>query len=290
MDMTTKLKLRCTGVPEHFNLPWLLAMDDGAFDEIGVDLEWTDAHGGTGEMAQALFNEEADLALLLTEGAVNSLLTGNPCKIHSSYVDSPLIWGVFSGGKTDLDPEILKSKSFLVSRFYSGSHLMGFLYADQHGRKVSNEDFIQVGNNEGALKAFAEDPDRLYLWEKYISMPYVDRKQLRLIDECSAPWPAFVAVVRNAVLEEHRALIDQVLEIVRSYACELQESGEEGAELIAYLYDMKLAHARDWQAQVRFSRRGELHSADLKTAADTMHRLGVLTSEAKESDLQKLLA
>ena len=41
--------VRIIGVPEHFNLPWHLAMEEGAFAERGIDLIWTDVPEGTGK-------------------------------------------------------------------------------------------------------------------------------------------------------------------------------------------------------------------------------------------------
>jgi ABC-type nitrate/sulfonate/bicarbonate transport system substrate-binding protein len=284
-----KVTLRVMGVPEHFNTPWILAIDDGAFDHLGVGIEWTDAPGGSGQMARALFEEEADLALLLTEGAVNSLLTGNPCTIHSTYVDSPLLWGVFAGGKSTGSAEALHQAPFLVSRRYSGSHLMGFLYADQHERRVSEQDFTVVGDSEGAIKALDKNPEQLFLWEKFISMPLVDKKKLRLTDTFSAPWPAFVAVVRNEVLEQHGALIDQVMAITRQYAADLEESEEEGIELVAHLYDLKVKHAREWMQHVRFSRDGAIDSAHLVAIGESLHRVGVLDTFPDESRLREMV-
>lgn len=284
-----KVTLRVMGVPEHFNTPWILAIDDGAFDHLGVSVEWTDVPGGTGQMAKALYEEEVEIALLLTEGAVNSLLTGNPCKIHSTYVDSPLLWGVFAGGQTTLEVEELRQASFLVSRRYSGSHLMGFLYADKHHRRMSNDDFEVVGDSQGALRAFSENPDRLFLWEKYISMPLVDQKKLRLTDTFSAPWPAFVAVVRNKVLEQHGELIDRVMAIIRQYAADLEESEEEGIELVAHLYDLKVKHARDWMQQVRYSRNGAVDLTQLSEIGESLHRVGVLKELPDEDRLREML-
>lgn len=286
---TTPVKLRCMGVPEHFNLPWLLAIDDGAFRDAGLDIEWTDAPGGTGEMSQALFHGDTDLALLLTEGAVNSILTGNDCSIHSIYVDSPLVWGVFAGHEADADLDIGKAP-FIVSRYYSGSHLMGFVYADQHGRRVTRDDFTPVGGIAGAVEAFKEDPNRLFLWEKNITMPYVDRKQFKLVDECTAPWPAFAVVVRNEVLAEKREAIDRAMKVVRDYAFDLQYSGEEGAELVAHLYEMQKSQATDWLEHVKFSLNGSIEIDTLREISATMHRLGVLESMPDDEKLAALLA
>ncbi len=277
------------GVPEHFNLPWLLALDDGAFAEVGVDLEWTDAPGGTGEMSQALFHGETDMALLLTEGAVTSILTGNPCHIRSAYVDSPLIWGVFTGVGGAKAPDGRAGAPFVISRFYSGSHLMAFVYADRLRRKVSKTDFVLVGNVDGAEKALAENPDQLFLWEKNITLPYVDRKKMNLIDECSAPWPAFVLVVRNDLPTEKLEAIDRAMKVVRTYAEDLEESEEEGAELVAHLYDMSIKQANDWLQQVKFSRTGKVDPATLSTVADTLHHLGVLESAPDNKQIEALL-
>lgn len=277
------------GVPEHFNTPWVLAIDDGAFEALGVEVQWTDVPGGTGQMAQALYDGETDIALLLTEGAVNSIATGNPCKIHSTYVDSPLLWGVFAGGPSTATPEALRQAPFLVSRRYSGSHLMGFLYADHYNRKAIDDDFTVVGDAEGAVKALGEQPDRLFLWEKYISMPLVDRKKLRLIDSFSGNWPAFAVVVRNEVLEAHGDLIDRVLAIVRRYAEDLEESEEEGIELVAHLYELKVKHAREWMQQVRFSRSGSVDLHALSEAAQSLNRVGILNEQIDEVRLRQMV-
>lgn len=41
--------LRVAGVPEHFNLPWHLADEEGAFESAGIDLQWIDVPEGTGK-------------------------------------------------------------------------------------------------------------------------------------------------------------------------------------------------------------------------------------------------
>lgn len=273
---TQRTRIRCMGVPEHFNLPWILAIDDGAFEDAGIDIEWVEAFGGTGEMSQALFHGETDMAVLLTEGALTSILTGNQSFIHSVFVESPLVWGVFAGAKSSTSVAQLRQAPFVVSRKYSGSHLMGYWYADQHKRKVSDADFQAVGDIDGAVKALTEVPDRLFLWEKTTTSPYVDRKVFRLVDECVAPWPAFVAVVRNDLDADRRAAVDRAIEIVRSYAADLELSEEEGADLVAYLYDIKPKQARQWLDQVRFSRTGKIDLEKLATASATLHRLGIL--------------
>ena len=87
-------KVNVVGVPEHFNLPWHLAIEEGAFSDRGITLSWTDIPEGTGKMAQMLEDNQTDLAIILTEGIIKSISHDNPCKIVQQYVSSPLLWGI----------------------------------------------------------------------------------------------------------------------------------------------------------------------------------------------------
>jgi len=42
------VKLRVGGVPEHFNLPWHLAIEKKIFEKHGVEVEWVEIKLGTG--------------------------------------------------------------------------------------------------------------------------------------------------------------------------------------------------------------------------------------------------
>jgi len=61
--------LRIGSVPEHFNLPWRLAISSGSLDTDELRTKWTDFPSGTGEMVRALNADEVDIAILLSEGS-----------------------------------------------------------------------------------------------------------------------------------------------------------------------------------------------------------------------------
>src|SRR6478609_6742601 len=88
------VKLTIGGVPEHFNIPWHQAIENGEFKNNGIELEWKDYPGGTGAMCADLRNSKLDLAVLLTEGIVADISKGNPSKIIQLFVKTPLIWGI----------------------------------------------------------------------------------------------------------------------------------------------------------------------------------------------------
>ncbi|HNR85553.1 MAG TPA: ABC transporter substrate-binding protein, partial [Taishania sp.] len=122
------MKLRVGGVPEHFNLPWKLALEDGEFKKEGIEVHWTDMPGGTGQMLRGFENKTLDVAVMLTEGITKGILQGLNAKIVDVYVTSPLHWGIhvpFHSNYTKV--EQLENQTFAISRMGSGSHLMAYV-------------------------------------------------------------------------------------------------------------------------------------------------------------------
>jgi len=89
--MTT---IKIAGVPEHFNLPWHLSIENDEFQANEIDLQWTDVPEGTGKLCQMLRNGETDIAVILTEGIIKDIVAGNQSKILQIYIETPLIWGI----------------------------------------------------------------------------------------------------------------------------------------------------------------------------------------------------
>ena len=142
--MTT---LRIGGVPEHFNLPIHLCIEEGLFAEAGIHVEWVEFPGGTGAMNAALRNDEIDLAVILTEGIIKDIDNGNPSSIVQNYVSSPLIWGVHVADNSDFKTiEDLENTRPAISRYGSGSHTMAYIQAEQLGWKTSEIECIVVNN------------------------------------------------------------------------------------------------------------------------------------------------
>ncbi len=196
--------LNIGGVPEHFNLPWRLAIDDGIFSIKNIELYWKDYKGGTGDMCKALRSKQLDIAILLTEGIVKDIEIGNPSTIVQFYVTSPLIWGIHADVRAEKN--LLEGdykRYFAISRLGSGSHLMAYLLAEQRGWEIEDNQFKIVDNFSGALKAMEHNSSMLFLWEKYMTKPYVDAGQIQRIGEINTPWKSFCIAVRNDILEKH---------------------------------------------------------------------------------------
>ncbi len=268
--------IRCAGVPEHFNFPWQLAMRSGDFESAGIDFNWRNTGGGTGAMARDLQAGEIDLAVMLTEGAITEIVGGNPSRIVSTYVQSPLNWGVHTSAKASIsDVSDVANKPFAISRFNSGSHLMAYVYGKNNGLKLGHRDFNLVQNLDGARHALKENPEQLFLWEKYTTKPLVDCGEFKLIGHCPTPWPSFVIVVSKEFLNENEQLVDMVLDIVKKHT-ETLMANPEAAELIAKEYHLEVEDAKAWYETVNWELSNNVDEHMLVRVSEVLSDLDIL--------------
>lgn len=218
-------KLRIGGVPEHFNLPWQLALRDENFLHKNIDLQWIDYPKGTGDMARALREKEIDIAVILTEGIVRDIINGNDCKIVQVYVKSPLLWGIHVAANSEYQSiEDLKGTHAAISRYGSGSHLMAYVNAENLEWDLKDDlRFKVIDDLDGALESLPKGEGDYFMWEKFMTKPYVDNGVFRLVGESPTPWPSFVIAVRNDVLNEHEENILSILEIINSVTANFKE-------------------------------------------------------------------
>lgn len=251
--MTNSIKLRVGGVPEHFNLPWMLAVEEKAFDALAAEVSWQDYPGGTGAMAKDLRDNKLDIAMLLTEGAVADISRGGNYRIFSLFVDSPLIWGIHVHGESSIeDIAQLKDCTYAVSRYGSGSHLMAYVDAKSRDWSTKKLKFEVVGNLEGAREALANGTAEAFMWEKFMTKPLVDAGEWRRIGERPTPWPCFVVVIREDIYAQHADLVGSILQIVRQYAQQLKFNPEAPA-IIAKRFHLKPEDAKTWWDDVRWA-------------------------------------
>ena len=217
-------KVRIVGVPEHFNLPWHIAIEEGAFLNKGIDLQWTDVPEGTGRMCGMLSDSETDLAIILTEGIVKSIAEGNPVRVAQEYIASPLLWGVHVAEKSPYtDISELEGGKVAISRYGSGSHLMAFVHARDKGWDLEDLKFEVVHTLEGAVKALETGWADYFLWEHFTTKPLVDQQVFRRLEDCPTPWPCFVVAASEAFLNKNQALLKEILNTINAYSREFKQ-------------------------------------------------------------------
>lgn len=252
--------IKIAGVPEHFNLPWHLCMENGEFEQVGIDLQWTDVPEGTGKICQLLRDGETDIAVILTEGIVKDIIGGNPSSIVQVYVESPLIWGIHVAANSKYHSmSDLKNTKGAISRYGSGSHLMAYVNAQNQSRMISgwntnNLQFEIVNTIDGAVEALANGKADYFMWERFMTQPLVDKGIFRRIAECPTPWPCFVIAVRNEFLEHNEQTLSLILAIINNTTIEFKDIPSIDRTL-ASKYHQKIDDIQEWLLLTKWSQK-----------------------------------
>jgi ABC-type nitrate/sulfonate/bicarbonate transport system substrate-binding protein len=279
--------IRIGGVPEHFNMPWQFALQNQLFQEEGIDLQWTDYPTGTGAMAKDLRANVLDVAVLLTEGIVADITKGNPSQIVQFYVKSPLVWGIHVAANSGIeDVSQLDGKKYAISRMGSGSHLMAFVDADQRGFGLKQEQLVIVNNLDGAVKALSEGEADIFMWEKFMTKPLVDKGIFRRIGECPTPWSCFVIAVRNEFLAEHKESLKKMLDVINGITATFKEN-QDIVSMIANQYHLQETDVTDWLKTVTWASDSQINAAEIDIVTETLLKLGITDKKLAFEELVK---
>ena len=274
--MTT---IKIAGVPEHFNLPWHLSIENGEFQANEIELQWTDVQEGTGKLCQMLRNGETDIAVILTEGIIKDIIAGNPSKIVQIYVESPLIWGIHvaanSKYKTLSD---LENTKVAISRLGSGSQLMAYVNANNQGWKSQNLQFEIINTIDGAVEALTKGTANYFMWERFMTKPLVDKGVFRRIGDCPTPWPCFVIAVRSEILEKHPEMVSKILEIINAKTSNFKEIPNIDS-ILASKYHQKTEDIQEWLSLTEWSQK-QLSEAQLNSIQDQLVALKIISKKA----------
>jgi sulfonate transport system substrate-binding protein len=273
-------RFKIGGVPEHFNLPWRLAIEEGRFAKEGIELHWSDMTGGTGQMIKGLQTGSLDIAVLLTEGITKSILQGLDAAILTVYVTSPLHWGIHVPFHSPIQSfDQLKGQTFAISREGSGSHLMVYVRAHQEGWDLTQLKFNVVGDIYGGLWALHNDQAQGFLWEKYTTFPFTEQKKCKYIDEVVTPWPCFVVAVRKDLLtEENKNLFQKVTEIVHNRA-KLLKQNQQAHEIIAWRYNLRLSQVQNWLIETDWNYDNQLNEDGFQDVVNYLKNTNLISHE-----------
>jgi len=281
--MTT---IKIAGVPEHFNLPWHLSIENGEFQANEIDLQWTDVPEGTGKLCQMLRNGETDIAVILTEGIIKDIIAGNQSKIVQIYVESPLIWGIHVAANSNYQ-EIsdLENTKVAISRLGSGSQLMAYVNANNQGWKSQNLQFEIINTIDGAVEALTKGTADYFMWERFMTKPLVDKGVFRRIGDCPTPWPCFVIAVRNEILDKHPDMVSKILEIINAKTSNFKEIPYIDSAL-ADKYHQKVKDIQEWLSLTKWSQK-QLSEVEFNSIQDQLVALKIISKKAAFSEITK---
>ena len=278
-------KITITGVPEHFNFPWLQVVAKQPFLAKGIHLEWIDEPKGSGAMNKSLREGTTDMAIVLTESFIKDKIEGNPALIIGYHVESPLVWGIHSSVKSEIkDISELNHGQFVISRYGSGSHLMGFLLAKREGWDLEKLDFEVVGDLDGAKEALQDETPKLFLWEKFTTKPLVDLGIFNRIGEIPTPWPCFVMVANPEILEEHLGIIGILRDMVYQESTTLLKKSDYPL-LLSEKYKIKREDIELWLTQTTWAKNSRISKISLQETMDILKDLNLIEKTMEPEDL-----
>ena len=283
--MTT---LKIAGVPEHFNLPWHLCLENQEFHNENINLEWTDVPEGTGKLCQMLRDGTTDIAVILTEGIVKDILAGNPSKIVQVYVDSPLIWGIHVAAKSKYKTlSDLKETIVAISRLGSGSQLMAYVNAKNQGWKTDSLQFEIINTIDGAVTALTSETADYFMWEHFMTKPLVDQGIFRRIADCPTPWPCFVIAIRDEILNNNPEALKKVLQIINRTTSEFKEIPSIDKTL-ASKFHQKIEDIQEWLSVTEWSQK-PLPEKVLNQVQNQLFDLALIEKKGTFAEIVKVL-
>lgn len=280
--------VKIVGVPEHFNLPWHLCIENGEFEAENIDLQWKNVPEGTGKMCQMLRSGETDMAVILTEGIVKDITEGNPSKIVQIYVQSPLIWGIHVAAKSNYETvKDLHNTKAAISRIGSGSQLMAYVNANEQGWKTDDLQFEIINTIDGAVQALTNGTADYFMWERFMTKPLVDQGIFRRIGDCPTPWPSFVIVVRDEFLKKNPKVIEKVLEVINKTTQDFAQIPNIDKTL-AELFNQKAEDIREWLKLTQWSQKHLNEKAFIKIQ-NQLFDLGIIDKKSTFVETVKAL-
>ncbi len=278
------LTINIGGVPEHFNYPWYITLQNKEYTKENINLRWKDFGGGTGAMCKALRMGEIDMAIVLTEGIIKDIINGNPSKIIQPFVKSPLIWGVYVGATSNFKKiEDLQYATIAISRFGSGSHLMAIVNAYNNGWDISTLKFKVVNNLQGGIDALTNGDADYFMWEHFTTKPLVDNGTFRIIDNCPTPWSCFMIAVSDNALQKHPEEIKKILTIINNTTTDFK--GIDNIDtILSQRYGQQLEDIQKWLSLTEWNDKLHIDKELITSVQNKLYKFGVIEKMKKTDD------
>ncbi len=278
-------KIKIGGVPEHFNLPIHLAQEMGWFKSAGIDLKWEDFPGGSGDMKEALRNNEVDACILLTEGIVTDVIKGNPSKIISGFVKTSLTWGIHTSSQNSLNSdENFFDKKIAISRLGSGSHLMPIVNAMMKDKSIESQQLLEVKDIHGGIRSLNSREADVFYWEKFTTTPYVESGELKRIGEFISPWPCFMIAATNQIIDTEPELLHNLLQVIYRGNTHFM-SLHNASDLVAERYKLDHKDANRWYHATEWYVNGWVSNKMLEGVIFSLKEAGIIDQKASSKGL-----
>lgn len=125
-----------------------------------------------------------------------------------------------------------------------------------------------------------------FLWEYFMTKPYEERGEVRIVGTVSAPWPSFMVAARGQFVRQHAAQLRAMLRVIARAAQQFSSGGAESARRVSSSFGLQEADAQRWLAGTTYASEPQVvsRSALAETVA-ALNRARVLSSSTAVEDL-----
>ncbi|CAF4810576.1 unnamed protein product [Rotaria socialis] len=244
-NTTNNIKIiRVAGVPEHFNEPWKIGLEENLFKNEGIHIEWYSIKEGTGAMINKLKSNEVDVIVALTED--------------------------------------LKGEKFGISRYQSGSHLMSCVLANQYGWKQSEIEFIINNNFENLRKSTNDNTTAAFLWEYFMQKPYYDKGEIRRIGQIITPWPCFMIASTICFIDQHLEDLTKMFKALEKSCLLFRTNSIDSIKRISNNFGLTEEDAKAWFDKVQINPSNTISESTIETTIDALTTANVLNNLNKK--------
>jgi len=277
--------LRVAGVPEHFNEPWKIALEENLFKEQGIEIEWHSVKEGTGAMINKLKSNEVDVIVALTEGLINDIANGSDIRLIGTYVESPLLWAISTGINSIYNSiEDLKGEKFGISRYQSGSHLMSCVLASQYGWKQSDIEFIINHNFDTLRKSVNDNTTAAFMWEYFMQKPFYDKGEIRRIGEIITPWPCFMIASTKDIISQRLNDLQNMIIALQKSCFIFRTNSINSIKRISTNFHLTEEDAQAWFDKVNITGSNSVAESTIETTLDALKTANILNKDNKTLD------
>ena len=147
--------------------------------------------------------------------------------------------------------------------------------------------FNVIGDVYGGIWALEQEEADLFLWEKYTTQPFVDKQSCKRIGQVNTPWPCFVVACRASLMDNDKAIIQGIIEVVKSVARQIKED-VHSAEAIAWRYHLAEPAVAQWLNETTWNTTALDVKAAVHPTVEFLHGASLINDDEKAAWETKL--
>ena len=166
---------------------------------------------------------------------------------------------------------------------------MAIVNAYQQGFDQQKIQYEIVKDIDGAIDALKNGKADYFMWEHFTTKPLVDQGVFKRIESITTPWPCFVMVVRNEILDNEKRAIKKVVQIINRQLKEFDNPLHDDAiiQLFSSRYGQKKEDVKEWLAITQWNGKKTISKKLINSIQNKLLQFNVIEKTVDHNTLIK---